>query len=595
MCNTTRVEELLPQLTFFLRLIHKEPWVFCQNGENGKRRDEMLHQEGEIEQEIARVFGSVDLDHLEVIYLYGIGLGHYIRALVPWLAKDVKRDLVVIEDDIEVLRLFLNTEGADKLIEHPQIHIRFMLDPKRWKQFLEERALEFPYEKSELIALEHYRSKRPRRVLAMRLYLLRRVTVHDAMHKDDLYYPVLSKNVLLNFPRIQTAFYANRLSCEFQGVPAVVCGAGPSLQDEKKVLCDLEDRALLFAGGSAISGLGYMHVLPHFCVAVDPNFEEVSRFKKSCAFEVPLLYTNRLHPAVFNTFNGPHGYIHARTGGPLEAWWENEMGIEPLPLQGGFDIEALSVTTVCLELATTMGCNPIYLVGVDLAFTNNMRYTEGVIEGDPKCLLGLDQKVRASERPMLRKDRHGRCVRTLVKWIMESQTIGRFIKNNPKTHYINSTSGGIGIPGMPYQKLSRITFRKAGDLRGKIHQLIEMNRFAPKVTDPLKKIVNSLREGLKVTHRALDELARLKGRDQEMENGRLILFQMELESLLAYSLCLEKPSHTFRKTFERVHRLSSSVWTPRDKWDWLYAKWNGFYTLITNYLDILHYRSDPIS
>ncbi len=594
MCNTASIQELLPQLSFFLRVIHKKPWVFCQDGTNATRNGEMLHRIGAIEQEIAQVLRPLDLDHLEVIYLYGVGIGHYVKALIPWLANSVKRDLVIIEDDVEVLRLFLQTKGVSKLVNHPQIHIRFMLDPKQWKQYIEETASLFPYEKSELIALAHYRNKRPRLLRAMRTHLLRKVTVYDAIYKDQLYYSVLSKNVLRNFPRIQTAFYANRLSGQFQGVPAVICGAGPSLKQEKKVLRQVEDRALVFAGGSAIPALNYMGVLPHFCVAIDPNFEEVSRFEKSCACQVPLLYTNRLHPDVFDRYRGPLGYIHAKTGGPLEAWWEKEMRIEPLPLQEGFSIEALSVTTVCLELATTMGCNPIYLVGLDLAFTNNVRYTEGVIQSNSPHLLGLDHRVRASERPLIRKDRNGKHVRTLVKWVMESEAIGQFVKNNPHTQYINSTSGGIGIVGLSYQEFCMKKFRKAGDLRGKIEELIEINRFSPKRTDPLKKIRDSLREGLKVTRRALDELARLKGRDQAREHGRFILFQTELESLLAYPLCLEKPSQTFRKTFERTYRIPSSVWNARDKWNWLYAKWNGFHTLITDYLDTLQNKLDQI-
>ena len=593
MSSLSVLEERLPQLAFLLRVVREKPWTFCQAGQNGEREGDLLHRREGIDLEISQAFKQVNLDHLEVIYLYGVGLGHYAKALLEWLSQDVKRDLVLIEDDLEVVRLFLQTEGADMLINHPQIHLRVMFDSDLWKRFLEERASEFPYERSDLIPLEHYKKKRPRRVREMRLHLLRKVTVWDAIHKEDVYHFALSKNVLSNFSQIGKAFYANRLKGAFQGIPAVICGAGPSLKGELSVLRRLEERALIFAGGSAVTGLNHLKVSPHFCVAVDPNVEEAHRFEKRGVSKTPLLYTNRLHPAVFKMCHGPLGYIHSETGGPLEAFWEKELGIEPLPLQGGFDIEALSVTTVCLELATTMGCNPIYLVGVDLAFTDNRIYAEGVVERD-SLSSKRKEEARSSEQLLSRKDRHGKQVHTLVKWVMESETISLFVKSHPHTTYVNSTSGGIGFPSLPYQKLSFERFEKKIDLRGKIETLIRENRFSLKKRNPLEKLVRSLKRGQEIACQALDEIRRIKGGSEPQKNGRLIFLQMELESLLAYSVCLKQEARTFRKVFERTYRTRTSGWTCQDEWEYLDAKWKGFDALITEYLVTLQNSSDSI-
>lgn len=586
MLNSTAIlEKQSPQLCFLLHFLRGKPWTLCQEGKNGERGGLFLHREEQIQEEISAVFRKIQLEKLEVLYIYGIGLGHYATALFDWLNEDTKRDLVFLEDDIEVFRLFLSTDLAQQLIEHSQIHFRFMLDGKNWKRFLEERANEFPYDKIEFIALESYQKKNPKKIVNMRLHLLRQTTIHDAVHKDGMYYHILSKNVLENFSRIHTAFYVNRFEGAFKGLPAVICGAGPSLKNELEVLRTLENRALIFAGGSAITGLSRDAILPHFGVAIDPNFEEVDRFRKSYAFEVPLLYTNRLHPEVFTTFNGPHGYIHAKTGGPLEQWWEKELGIEPLPLKEGFDLEAFSVTTTCLEIATTMGCNPIYLVGVDLAFTGNELYARGIVKDSLVSIATYEAEVRASERLLKRKDQNGNLVYTLVKWVMEAEAISRFVEKNSQTTYINSTSGGIGFPKMDYQSLAEQKFDKSGDLRGKIHQLIEISRFKCKVKNPLSKLTTSLKQAKNITIYALQELEYLKDKEVEPENGRMIFFQMELEELLVYQLCLEPPASTFHKTFNRMNRFDSLDTPYNKKWKWLYAKWRGFNDLITYYLD----------
>ncbi|MCB1067819.1 MAG: motility associated factor glycosyltransferase family protein [Simkania sp.] len=579
------LEERFPQLCFLLSILQGEPWIFCERGKNAKRKGLNLYREERIKEEISEKLGNLRLDEIEVLYIYGMGLGHYATPLLDWLAQDVKRDLVFLEHDIEVLRIFLETKQAEALIKHPQIHFRFLLEPKNWKSFFEERANEFPYEKAEFIALESYQKMHPRRIASMRLHLMRRTTVHHAIHMDEMFYHVLSKNVLANFSRIDQAFYANKMGGAFKGIPAIICGAGPSLQDELEHLRKLEDQALIFAGGSAITGLSQAGILPHFGVAIDPNFEEVHRFRKSLAFEVPLLYTNRLHPEVFDTFNGPHGYIHAMTGGPLELWWEKEIGIEPLPLQGGFDIEALSVTTTCLEIATTMGCDPIILVGVDLAFTGNSLYAAGIVNESKVSLKDRDQDMRAPERLLKRKDRQGKPIHTLVKWVMESEAIGNFAKKNPQTSYLNCTSGGIGFPGLPYQPLAQQSFSQSYDLRGKIHQLIETRRFSFTKPNPLEKVKDSLFDAQDIVAEALEELKRVQGRGKDPETGRMIFYQMELEEQLAFALCLQQPALTFQKTYNRLHRFSIGEATHDQKWHWLHSKWKSFNDLITYYLE----------
>lgn len=586
------LERRFPSLAFLLRFSSGKPWFFCEEGKNGRRQGELLHRKGGITDEIASSLSKLKLDEIEVLYIYGLGLGHYAFSLFNWLEEDRRRDLVFIEEDIEVLRLFAESTQADCLLSHPQIHLRFLLDPKRWRPFLEERASEFPYEHVALIALEAYQKRNPRRVREMSLYLMRRTTVHHAIYMDRSFYHVLSKNVLSNFSRIDGGFYANELRGAFQGIPAIICGAGPSLQDELETLKNLEERALIFAGGSAVTALSHRGVYPHFGVAIDPNFEEYNRFKNSLAFNLPLLYTNRLHPKVFETCNGPHGYVRALTGGPIEEWWEKELGIDLIPLRGGFDLEALSVTTTCLELATTMGCNPIILVGVDLAFTNNAIYAGGVVD-DPSFFLNQREgETRASEQLLKRKDRLGNLVYTLVKWVMESRAISRFAKKNRSNQFINSTSGGIGFPGILYQSLSTLSFPPPFDLKGQVHQLIEKSRFSFQSNQLLERLQTSFLDARAIVLNALKELDRIEGNDAaDPENGKMIFYQMELEELLSFSCCLEQVALTFQKTFYRLNR--PSLWEAsgeeknRLKWNFLKAKWESFDRLISYYLNHL--------
>ena len=75
--------------------------------------------------------------------------------------EDKERDLVFLEEDLGAIESFLEVEGAKEIIMHPQVHIRFNLDPKRQSAFAKECAESFPYEKIGVFALPSYRRKNP--------------------------------------------------------------------------------------------------------------------------------------------------------------------------------------------------------------------------------------------------------------------------------------------------------------------------------------------------------------------------------------------------------------------------------------------------
>jgi len=233
-------EEILdaryPNLNFLLRFGDDTPLPFP------------LH-EGELDREISQVFAPLSLEKLEVVYIFGIGLGHYYFPLKKWLADDCERDLIFIEEDLSALRAFLKMEHASEILSHPQIHIRFNMDKKRMSTFLGECACDFPVENIEMIACASYKKHYRSRFYRMRLKLHRLTTVNHAIFIENLYYNLFFKNLLPNFNRFSGAFFGNRLKNQLRDVPAIICGAGPSLSKDIEHLRTLENSALIFAGG----------------------------------------------------------------------------------------------------------------------------------------------------------------------------------------------------------------------------------------------------------------------------------------------------------------------------------------------------------
>lgn len=565
MVQTDLLEPRYPNLSFLLRFQEIEPF---------SNREESVKIES--------------LEKLESVYIYGLGYGDSYSLLKAWLAENKERDLIFLEENLGALAAFLETEYAAEILANPQVHIRFNLDKRRLAPFLKECAESFPLENIGVFALPSYKTSRFYR---LRLMLHRLTTIQHALYLENHYYNLFFKNLHPNFYRMETAFDGNALKGSFRGTPAIICGAGPSLENDLKTLNELDHKALIIAGGSAITALSSRGVRPHFGIALDPNFEEVKRFKEAAAFELPLLYASRLHPDVFQTCNGPHGYLHTQTGGAAERWLEEKLELDTPSLQEGFSIEALSVTTTAIELATTLGCNPIIFVGVDLAFTGGEAYTSGVVASSGAFLKERKKEVRTAERLLKRKDIYGNPIHTLVKWVMESSAISTFAKKNPHTSFINASSGGLGFKGIPNRSLEHIVMPPPQDLHGRVHHLIQSRPLPVSqgaVASHLASLKKSLKEAQSYTRIAFEELYKTQGTSQDPETGRLIFAQMELETLDAYTCFLQDPDRTFLPLLERKYR--PTVWNqvdPHLKWHYLHSKWDAYHSLIDFYLNEL--------
>ena len=127
-----------------------------------------LHTEN-LEEETKNLFCRLNLNKLQLIYIYGLGLGFYYFPLKKWLEEKRDRDLVFIEENISTLRSFLKMNHAAEILGHPQIHIRFNTDKKRLDQFLEECAQDFPVENMDMISLFSYKKYYRSRFYRMRL------------------------------------------------------------------------------------------------------------------------------------------------------------------------------------------------------------------------------------------------------------------------------------------------------------------------------------------------------------------------------------------------------------------------------------------
>lgn len=566
------LQQRYPNLHFFLKFHSFSP---C--------RQEELHSPN-LEEELRSWESTLSLDGIEILYVYGLGLGAYFERLQGWLSSRRGRLLIFLEDDLAVIDAFMKSALAEAFLKSENVLLKYIEDKSRWTEVLEELAISYPTDRIQVSALRSYAQKKGYRYKKIQLALYRNSSAINALLSDVLYSHKLFENLYPNFLKLPHSFFGNRLAGKFQNIPAVICGAGPSLEKVVEELKTMENRALLIAGGSAIRALSHHQIRPHLCMALDPNPEEYERLEHATAFEVPFLYAPRLQKDVFNTCNGPFGYMKSDTGGLSEEWFEKQIDLEADTIGPELGREAFSVTTLALAFAYQLGCNPIVITGVDLAFTGMNRYASGILENVKVEKKALSQDVRATEKLLVRKDRHGKKVHTLVKWLMESECISQFSTAHPETTFINATDGGIGFPKIPYtpfEEVKKIHLGASYDLRGMIHAAIQENGFAPEIKEKLERASEQLRESLKRCLKMGEEmLLELSKQQTFKETGKMVILQIDFKEEAAYDCFLKPVEFAIERLFARYYpeedRQRMALERERAKWDQLKSMMESF-------------------
>lgn len=479
----------------------------------------------------------------DVFYFYGLCPEVYVQRK-GWLTGE--KQLVFLEDDPGRIISFLQQKEALAILSDLRVHIELVAH-------LDQLVHRFPVKRVEIGGL-----KSKKGLKKLKLELLRKTALAHALYMDRLHGYQPFSNFIQNLKQLPRSFYANRLFGAFEEVPAVICGAGPSLESTLQTLRGLENKALLIAGGSTLAALSSKGIMPHFGMAIDPNLEEYRRLKNSFAFEVPLLFSTRVHPDIFRTCNGPFGYMRSGIGGLLELWIEEELGIMDPLLAESLSSETISVTGVCVAFAQALGCNPILLNGIDMAYTGGVRYASGVDHHQDSALELIDQEKSAPDRIIRKKGTY-----SAVRWIMESAGISDFVKRHKKTKFVNTTAGGIGFQGIRYTPIEEaVADFKEQNLRERVFEKIFAAKMPKDVGEKMAECMEELKASLARVIQYLQILS-------EEKKGVKALAEMELEEEIAniylfYDVRqLLKPDALFWKNFLQLARRYDKACKPK--------------------------------
>lgn len=225
----------------------------------------------------------------------------------------------------------------------------------------------------------------------------------------------------------------------FQGIPAIIVGAGPSLEKNGDLLAAFQTKALVFSGGSALDKI---LCTPHFGVCID------KRTPLTCLQNAttPLCFQARMHPENFRAFHG-----EALLAPDSHFSFLNYLSGDAEMFDGGW-----TVGNFMAALAVHCGCDPIVSVGMDYCYREKQKYA-------------FDSR-QSTEELIQTNDALGNLVWTQRDWLMAIQWMENLAYLNPEVEFLNATDGGMGY--WTPKALHELTWKEIPDLQEKVDRAI---------------------------------------------------------------------------------------------------------------------------
>ncbi len=490
-----------------------------------------------------RFFDEIPKEACEVVAVFGVDSGEVYQEAADWLKQDPKRRFVYFEDSLKRLRAFLESEAAAALFMDPQAEVHAVQDLSQGT--FQEIGWSWLGQSILPLALPDYEARRPEDAATFK-----RLVTYEAERKKEVVDEYLKlgivfyRNFYQNLWTLPDAFWGHDLFGAFKNVPAIICGAGPSLEKHLPKLKKLKDRALIIAGGSALKALQSGGARPHFGVGIDPNPSQLDRIRGwECA--APFFYRGRMHAEALRHVKGPKLYLAGSGGYDTAEWFERRFGLECDALDEGHNVVNFSA-----EIARMLGCSPIIFVGIDLAFTNDAAYAPGVEDAS-----SLPEEAQL----ILETDIYGNPVKTLWKWTAEAKWLADYAEEHKEVAWVNATEGGIGIRGVPHQALEDLNFDRCGSVDARafqaLHSLKRTGVRTEDVAAAMKTLAGSLERASAALQTLIDEGEALHAKIEEgdrldlQQTGRAALAEIDLAEEEAYPAVLEM----FNAIYVKMH------------------------------------------
>lgn len=388
---------------------------------------------------------NINLNHINTLAMLGFGTGIHIRALVERLPQ--KTFLLIIDPDIATFKALLKIIDLTPILksfnvklaigEPPAHAVRYQID-NYYKVNTIPDIIIAEYKPAIEKYPEYYEKVKELLTESSHIGQQNLATLYESasLWQNQI---LTNISVVVKCPGLKTLYG------KFPNIPAIIVGAGPSLDKNVAYLKDAKDKALVICVDTALRTLLNHNIKPDLVATIDATTKNYNYYLKGLDLsDIYLVAGPAVYPEAISSF-APKVFISS-LGHPLLDWIETFIGARGAIKLGG------SVSTMAFDLARRGGANPIVFIGQDLALTDDKIYTSGV----KKERVEEAEKTLPTNDFMWVEDVYGGKVKTTrgawtwIKWF-EHQ-----ISEIPNVLCIDATEGGAKIEGTKIMTLKEV-------------------------------------------------------------------------------------------------------------------------------------------
>ena len=389
-----------------------------------------------------------------IILVYGLGDGSYVEKLLK-LNDECK--IIIYEPCADVFWHVFGRKNIAELLENERVFCAV----EGICEGLYDAALEtfVEYANYQLVFnanLPNYPQIFPEKykwALDRQLYEIKRVILNrntEIYYSKEMIHNImeLSRDIIEQYSVVQLTDIVCKK--EFEGMPAILIAAGPSLDKNIEKLKQIKDSVFIMAVDTALNTVLKHDIIPDMTISVDGH-KPLVLFEDERVKNIPISLSAISNAKIIEQNNAMRFY-ELEQGEYLSAIY-NKLGkeIKGLPTGG-------SVANNACSLLTLMGFKTIIFMGLDLAYPGGIEHTKEAYHE-----LTLIDKSKKEYIEI--EDIWGNKVLTEENMNLYRKWFESYIKIMPQIRFIDATEGGALIHGTEIKNMDEVI----GEFHNKIY------------------------------------------------------------------------------------------------------------------------------
>ena len=249
----------------------------------------------------------------------------------------------------------------------------------------------------------------------------------------------LQQNSLENIHHMATSPDIGELAGQFEDIPFILVGAGPSLDDSIDFLKKVQNKAIIVTSNSPYRKLINSGIKPHLVVTADPLSPTLAGFQNVKLEGVPLACPFSAYPEIVKRFSGR--IISWVTFSPMIDVIKDFMGEKP----GTPIMEQGTVSGCVLDISRVLGSKKVLFIGQDMCVRSDGKYyTDDSSYSDSGS--HYTNKLEGHRLP-------GNTIDEVIvegRLFVYLKTFEQFIAENKSVEYRNLAATGVKVRGADY-------------------------------------------------------------------------------------------------------------------------------------------------